>query len=132
VIRWALVAAVIINLAYWTVWFGHRPWVASTTGRPYTQFEDAFPLADGWLTATCVLAWIGLHRRSPSALLWLIAAGGAGLYLFSMDVLYDLEHGIYAKGAGGVIEALVNVVTVAFASTALRWTWWHRVDLLGT
>jgi hypothetical protein len=131
-IRRLLLAAVVVDVAFWTIWFAHRPWVASTTGRPYTQFENAFPLADAWLALACVFAWIGLRRRAPMALLWLLAAGGAGIYLFSMDVLYDLEHGIYAKGSGGVIEALVNVVTLTFATIALRWSWQNRTALLRT
>src|SRR5262245_25188104 len=113
-----LVAAIVSDAAYWIAWFAHPWWVASTTGKPYNDFENAFPLADAWLAVACVLALIALRRQMPSALLWLITAGGSGMYLFSMDVLYDLEHGIYAKGGGGVIEALINLVTLGFAVTA--------------
>ena len=47
-----------------------------------------------------------------------------------MDVLYDLENGIYAKGSGGLVEAVINLVTLAFSVIALRWAWTRRDDLL--
>jgi hypothetical protein len=93
--------------------------------------ENAFPLADAWLAFACLAALVSLRRRSPVALLWLLAVGGAGLYLFGMDVLYDLEHGNYAKGAGGVIEAAINLATLVFSLVALRWAWTERAELLG-
>ncbi len=100
-----LVVAIVIDVAYWTIWFTNRSWVESDTTEAYVAFENAFPLADAWLGLACVLAFVALGRRAPRALLWLIAAGSAGMYLFCMDVLYDLQNGIYGKGAGGVIEA---------------------------
>lgn len=68
---------------------------------------------------------------APTALLWLRCAGGAGLYLFGMDVLYDLENGIYGSGSGGVVEAAINLLTLTFSLLALRWAWTYRVSLVG-
>jgi hypothetical protein len=129
-IRIMLVVAVVIDVAYWTIWFTHRSWIESDTTQAYVEFENAFPLADGWLALTCVLAFLALGRRSPTALLWLIAAGSAGMYLLGMDVLYDLENGIYTEGAGGIIEAGINAITLAFSAIALRWAWSRREPLL--
>ncbi|GAA3512453.1 hypothetical protein GCM10022234_03790 [Aeromicrobium panaciterrae] len=125
-----LVIAIVIDVAYWSVWFTQRSWVESDTTQAYVAFENAFPLADAWLGVTCVLAFIALGRRSPTALLWLIAADSAGMYLFCMDVLYDLQNGIYGKGSGGVIEAGINLITLAFSLAALRWAWARRDELL--
>jgi hypothetical protein len=126
-----LVVAIGVDLLYWLLWFGDRSAVASDTRAAYDEFENAFPLADAWLAFACGAALVTLRRRSPLALLWLIAAGGGGLYLFGMDVLYDLEHGIYAKGAGGIIEAAINLITLAFSLVALSWAWTRRDELLG-
>jgi hypothetical protein len=129
-VRIMLVVAVVIDVAYWTTWFTNRSWVESDTTKAYVAFENAFPLADAWLGLTCILAFIALGRRSPTALLWLIAAGSAGMYLFGMDVLYDLQNGIYGKGAGGIIEAGINLITLVFSVVALRWAWTRRDALL--
>lgn len=125
-----LVVAIVIDIAYWSIWFTNRSWVESDTTAAYVAFENAFPLADAWLGITCVLAFVALGRRAPTALLWLIAAGSAGMYLFCMDVLYDLQNGIYGKGAGGVIEAGINAITLVFSVVALRWAWTRRDALL--
>lgn len=129
-VRIMLIVAIVIDIAYWAIWFTNRAWVESDTTEAYVAFENAFPLADAWLGSTCVLAFTALGRRSPTALLWLIAAGSAGMYLFCMDVLYDLQNGIYGKGAGGVIEAGINLITLAFSLIALRWAWTRRDALL--
>lgn len=129
-IRIMLVVAIVTLVAYWAIWFTQRSWIESDTSAAYLAFENAFPLADGWLGLTCVLAFAALGRRSPTALLWLVASGSAGLYLFGLDVLYDLQNDIYGKGVGGVIEAAINLITLAFAVIALRWAWTRRGALL--
>lgn len=121
-----LAVAACAVVAYWAAWFGHRSLVASETSGAYYQFENAFPLADGWLFVALAGSWWSLRRRRPAALFWLLAGGGAGVYLFCMDVLYDLEHGIWGKGGGGAIELVVNVVTLASSVGLLRWSWRRR------
>lgn len=125
-----LVTAIVLDAAYWTIWFIDRSVLASEQTQAYYQFENAFPLADAWLGLACVLALVTFIRRHPAALFWLIAAGSAGLYLFGMDLLYDLEHHILFTSAGGVAEALIVTLTLAFSLTALRYAWWHRDELI--
>lgn len=124
-----IVAALVV--AYWVAWYAERSLVASNTRSAYYEFENAFPLADAWLALACVAAAITLSRRSPVALLWLLVGGGAGIYLFGMDVLYDLENSIWwSSGAGGVIELVINVVTLVISTWFLRWAWRNRDALL--
>ena len=127
-----LVAVAVLIVAYWGAWALHRSLVASETGVPYTQFEDAFPLADGFLVV-CLLAgaWCLVSQRR-AALFWLLAGGGAGLYLFAMDVLYDLEHGVWGKGGNGLVELAINVLTLVLSITVLRWAWTRRDALLAS
>ena len=131
--RWIeamLAAAIVIDVAYWSIWFTRRSWLASEHTQAYYDFENAFPLADLWLGLACVLALVTLVRRRPSALLWLVATGAAGLYLGSLDLLYDLEHGIFIKGGGGAFEGVIVAVTWIFAITVLRFAWTRRGELL--
>jgi hypothetical protein len=129
-IRVMLAVATALDVAYWTIWFTDRSVLASEHRAAYYQFENAFPLADAWLGLACVLALVALARHRPSALLWLVAAGAAGLYLFGMDFLYDLEHGIFGKGGGGVVEAVIVLLTLVFSVTVLRFGWHRRYALL--
>ena len=57
------------------------------------------------------------------ALFWILCAGSAGMYLFGMDFLYDLEHGIFTSGGGGAVEAVIVAITLVFSLTALRYGW---------
>jgi hypothetical protein len=128
-----LVLAAALVVAYWTAWYVHRTWVASSTDSSYEDFENAFPLADGWLALTALLAAEALQRSRPTALLWLLAAGSAGVYLACMDVLYDLQHGIWWEGGGGgLIELAINAITVGLSTTGLVLGWRYRHVLLTT
>jgi hypothetical protein len=129
-IQWMLVGAIVLDVVYWTLWYADRDSIASKHTQAYYDFENAFPLADAWLGIACVLALLTLRASRPSALLWLISAGAAGLYLGCMDLLYDLEHGIFAEGGGGAFEAVIVAVTFAFSLTVLSWSWRHRGELL--
>jgi hypothetical protein len=125
-----LAAVIVLDVAYWVAWYAHRSLVASNTRSAYYEFENAFPLADAWLAICCVGALLALRARSAVALLWLLMAAGAAGYLFGMDVLYDLEHGIWWSSGGGVVELAINILTGAVALVLLRWTWLNRAELL--
>jgi hypothetical protein len=71
-----------------------------------------------------------MTRRTPMALFWILCAGSAGMYLFGMDLLYDLEHGIFTSGGGGAVEAGIVALTLVFSLTALRYGWTRRSELL--
>jgi len=117
-------------VAYWVLWWTDRSLIASASTSSYSEFEGAFRLADGWLLFCVFMAAVQLWRRVGSALMWLVAAGGAGTYLLCMDVLYDVQHGIYGAGTGGVIELSLNIITAAFSVTALWWSWHFREKIL--
>ena len=125
-----LVAAALLLIAFWVAWWADRRLVASRSSPSYYQFEEAFALADAWLLISVVAAAVALWRRRPSALVWLLAAGGAGLYLLGMDVLYDLRHGIYTSGRGGAIELCINILTACASIGVLWWSWRNRLSII--
>src|SRR5262245_49533947 len=126
-----LVVAILLDIAYWSIWFTARDVLASEHRAACYEFENAFPIADLWLGVACVLALVSLRARRPIALLWLICAGSAGLYLFGMDLLYDVEHGIFVRGGGGATEAVIVAATLVFSISVLRFAWTRREELLG-
>jgi hypothetical protein len=119
-----------LSVAYWAAWFADRGIVASDHTAEYIVFEQSFPLADGWLLGAALLAAIQLWRRRSSALMWLRVLGGAGVYLCALDVLYDLEHGIYTKEHGGAIEFTINLITAALSTGLQVSAWRFRQELL--
>jgi hypothetical protein len=122
-----LAASFLIIVAYWTLWYTARGSVASNSTGAYTSFEDAFPEADAWLALCVAAAAWSLATRRQAALFWLLAGGGAGIYLFGMDDLYDIEHRIWwTSGAPGWFELALNVAELAIGVGILAWTWRHR------
>jgi len=123
-----IAAAFVAMIAYWTVWFFvDRSWLASLDTPSYFVFENAFPAADGWLTLACGLGAWALWRRRSSARFWLLAGGSASIYLGLMDVLFDLENGVY-RAAGGAVatEIAINLYSLGVGAWALRFGWRHR------
>ena len=125
-----LVGAIVLDIAYWTIWFIDRDVLASEHRQAYYEFENAFPLADAWLGLACLLALVCLRQRRPAAHFWLVCAGSAGMYLFGMDFLYDVEHGIFTSGGGGAVEAVIVALTLVFSLSVLRFAWTRRDALL--
>jgi hypothetical protein len=125
-----LSVAALLIVTYWLAWLTHRSLVASETTVAYTQFEDAFPLADAWLALCLVAASYCLVTSRRAALFWLLAGGGSGVYLFGMDVLYDLQHGVWGKGGNGLMELVTNLLTLGLSLFVLRWAWVRRDALL--
>lgn len=125
-----LIFTAALLVTYWVVWTTDRGIVASNHTAQYIAFEQSFPLADGWLLTAALIAALQLSRRRPSALLWLLVLGGAGVYLCAMDVLYDLQHGIYSRGDGGAIELAINILTAVLSTGLLASAWDFRNEML--
>ena len=127
-----LIFGIIATAAYWLVWFGiDREILASAHSDSYYAFENSFPMADLWMAASGIAACVALVRRRASALLWIIAAGATSVYLGLLDVLFDLENGIYRSpdSVGVLVEIAINVLTLAFGTLIMIWAWRSRREL---
>jgi hypothetical protein len=122
----------LLIVAYWTIWYtGGRDLLASAHTAEYYAFENAFPAADAWLALCALISGVLLLRGRPSAIYWLFLTAGAGFYLGLMDVLFDLEHGIYLAANGGDpvsvgIEIALNLLTFTLSASILWWAWRNR------
>jgi hypothetical protein len=128
---WLAAAASVALVAYWVVWFFvNRDWLASLDTPAYYVFENAFPAADAWLAVACGMGGWALWRRRPTALFWLLAGGSSAVYLGLMDVLFDLENGVYLapRGDWGAVatEVAINVYALGVGAWALWFGWAHR------
>jgi hypothetical protein len=126
----ALLGGATLLVLYWAAWLLDRTLLAADTRPAYFEFESAFFLADVWL-ATCLVAGArALTARRSSALLWLLAAGGAGGFLVAVDVLYNLQHGVWFASQRGLTELVRNLATGAGTVGLFTWTWPRRAELL--
>ena len=131
---WVFMIVTAVTMAYWMMWFmvpGGRAMLAVKPGDSgYLMFENAFPVADGWMALTALIAGIQLLRGKSDAIPWLFMGGSAGMYLGGMDVLYDLENKIYGlitSNPGSVTTELgINVATVVISLVSLVWAWRNR------
>jgi hypothetical protein len=132
-----MILAMVLICAYWLIWFGiDRNLLASSHASSYYTYENAFPLADGWLVLTLVVGVVGIWRRRAFGLLATLMGGGAGVFLGCMDVLFDLENQIYAikpgaDASGPIIEIVINLLTFALSIIIVTWVWRHRFWFLG-
>jgi len=126
----ALLAAAVLLILYWAGWLLDRTLLASDTRPAYYEFEAAFALADAWLAFCLVAGARSLTARRPTALLWLLAAGGAAGFLLGMDVLYNLQHGVWFASQRGLAELVRNLATAAGTVALFLWAWPRRAELL--
>jgi hypothetical protein len=130
-----VVVAFVALVAYWVVWFFvDRAVLASDTTDSYYAFENAFPAADGWLAMACAATAWTLVKRRRSALFWLLVGGSSAIYLGLLDVLFDLENGIYRAPTGdwGAVgtELVINAYSLGVGAWALAFGWRNRAWLL--
>jgi hypothetical protein len=129
-----MIAVAIVTSLYWIVWFlipGGRDALATLPhNEAYISFENAFPAADGWMSLAALVAAIQILRGKSSAIMWMFVGGGAGIYLAGMDVLFDLENGVYrmvAANPGSVgTEIAINVATIGISLWVMWWAYKHR------
>jgi hypothetical protein len=124
-----LLVAGVGTFAYWLAFFSSG--IVQATSEPcYLVFERAFPAADAWTAGAAILAGVALLRRRPPAVLFGIAAGSGSIFLGLMDVLYNLEHGMYAlRSAEMGYEALINVLCLTLGPATMLYVWRWRVTL---
>jgi hypothetical protein len=120
-----LLLGAVVTLAYWVNYFVAGD-VRAVPDLWYTAFEDAFPVADGWMSVCMIAAGVGLWRGQPSAPLFGLMAGSALMYLAAMDITFNVERGLYRLlPASGpmVTEAIINVASLALGIVTLAMCW---------
>lgn len=126
----ALVTGAALLVVYWAAWLLDRTLLGSDTRPAYYEFQAAFVLADAWLAFCLVAGARALAGHRPTALLWLLAAGGAGGFLLAVDVLYNLQHGVWFASQRGLAELVRNLATGAGTVGLFAWAWPRRAELL--
>jgi hypothetical protein len=114
-----------VTIAYWVNYFVAAD-VRVVPDLWYSAFEDAFPVADGWMCLCLIGAGVGFWRGKRSAPIFGLMAGSALLYLAAIDITFNVERGLYrslpASGAM-VTEALINVASLALGIATVTVCW---------
>ena len=120
-----LVLGAAVTVAYWVNYFAVGD-VRVLSDTWYTTFEDAFPVADGWMALCMAIAGVGLWRGTRNRALWGLMAGSALLYLAGMDITFNVEHGLYAllpKSGPMLTEAWINASSLGLGIATVLVSW---------
>lgn len=124
-----MAGAAVTTAAFWVDYFT-KGRVRTADDPVYVGFEDAFPLADGYMSV-CYLAGAALlWKGRPAAVPTGISAGSAMVFLGLMDVLFNLEHGKYREMNGAMAtEAAINAASLILGpfTIARLWRIRHRL-----
>lgn len=117
-----MVIAALGTIAYWVTYFTSGA-THVRTDEVYLAFENAFPLADGYMAVAYLLAAWHLWRGERRAALWGIVAGSAMIFLGCMDLLFNIEQGHFAGAISA--EMWAEIVIVAFCLAFGPFTIWR-------
>jgi hypothetical protein len=125
-----LFAAAAIS-AYWAAWVFAPDLVQSRSPADadyaiYVAFEQAFPLADGFLAVVALAGAVGLWKMRAWGFLCMLVAGGAALFLGCMDLLYDLEHRMFTPLTAEALIELGIVTLVWLLGLVVIGVTWHE------
>jgi hypothetical protein len=118
----AMVIAAFGTVAYWVTYFTSGA-THVRTDEVYLAFENAFPLADGYMAAAYLLSAWKLWRGQRGAVLWGIVAGSAMIFLGCMDLLFNLEQNHFAGPISA--EMWAEIVIVVFCLSFGPFTIWR-------
>lgn len=122
-------------IAYWAAWFAAPELVrARAPGAAdysiYVAFEGAFLLPDGWVAVASLAGAAGLWLMRDWGLLLTLLGAGAGVFLGLIDLLYDLEHGMYVPLSGNAalkLAIIAGLLILCPLSAYLAWQQSHAL-----
>jgi len=120
-----LVLTAITTALYWVNYFTSGD-VAVVAARWYTIFESSFPVADGWMALTALLAGLGYLFGWRQAGRFGLLAGSALLFLAAMDITFDVENHLYplaAKSDAMKFEIVINAWSLALGLWTIAVSW---------
>jgi hypothetical protein len=120
-----LIVGAVVTIAYWVNYFMAGD-VRVIDAKWYTAFEDAFPVADGWMALCMLVAGFGLWRGTREGALFGLMAGSALMYLAALDITFNVEHGLYALvpiSGPMLTEAAINMASLMLGTATLIFCW---------
>jgi uncharacterized membrane protein (DUF2068 family) len=128
--------AIIAIAMYWITWFAAPQLIQSRTPEAadyqvYVNFEQAFPLADGFIAIASLIGVIGLWRMKSWGFLSMMLGAGGAIFLGLMDLLYDIEHSMFVPlNAETAIELIIVIITLSLGPIMTTLLWRRRKDFM--
>ncbi|MCL4477675.1 MAG: hypothetical protein M1381_01050 [Deltaproteobacteria bacterium] len=119
------VLAGVFTIVFWILFFFVPGSVQSSDEKCYMVFQKSFVAADLWMSIAFFLSAYFLYRSESIGVLWGIVAGGTFVFLGLMDVLYNIENGMYKHiNSGMFFEILINLTSLVFGSFTINYVWY--------
>jgi hypothetical protein len=126
----ALLFAFLAQVVYWIAFFFTNS-VQVRTDEVYLAFERAFPLADAWMAICALVGAIGLWRGRGWGFLFGLLTASSAVFLGLMDVLFNLNEGIYSIGGSEtLIEIIINMLLLSLGPLVIVYLWKNRSTLI--
>jgi UDP-N-acetylmuramyl pentapeptide phosphotransferase/UDP-N-acetylglucosamine-1-phosphate transferase len=128
-----MLLAALGTLAYWLTYFSSGA-TQVRSDEVYLAFENAFPLADGWMLVSYLLSAYFLWRGDRRAVLWGVCAGSAMIFLGCMDLLFNLQqdHFQLTMSAQMTAEIVIVVFCLGFGPFTIWRLWRHPLNTART
>lgn len=89
-----LLVTAVVTVYYWVDFFLHGS-VNVVDEEWYIRFERAFPVADGFMSASSLVAAIGLLLGDSFGVAFSLVSAGALLFLGLMDITFNIDNHLY-------------------------------------
>jgi hypothetical protein len=111
----------VVTVAYWADFF-LRGTVHVVEEDWYLRFERAFPVADGFMALSSLVAGAGLLGGDDYGVAFGLVAAGALLFLGLMDVTFNVQNGLFRLLPGSSpmwAELVINVWSLGLGAVLL-------------
>ena len=123
-----MVLAALATAAYWGTYFMSGATMVRSDN-VYTSFENSFPVADGWMALSYLLAAVFLLKGDRRAVLWGICGGSAMIFLGAIDILFNIEQGLFTHGGPEMAaEIVINLFCWTFGPFTIWRMWTHSLS----
>jgi len=92
----------------------------------YIKFEKAFPIADLWMAACCLLGAVGLLTEQTYGSFFSLLAASSLLFLALMDITFNIENKLYsliATSSQMMLELVINLWGLTLGIVLITYLW---------
>ncbi|MBA4372269.1 MAG: hypothetical protein C0402_05355 [Thermodesulfovibrio sp.] len=98
----------------------------------YVAYQNSFLMADTWLAVSALLGAVGLNRRKAWGLLFMVIGASSAIFLGLMDLIFDLQHGVFdCLSAAAATEGAIVLTLLSVGPLAIVLSWMQGTRCFG-